>query len=90
MRSVTTNQQEQSHKDDDNDEEIEEAAPLRFQVEPEIDVIPNAALYSSYREKMSLVINKFKILFTENRIASKKQTNICDLVYKHLLSNKPV
>ena len=29
-------------------------------------------------EEMSLVINKFEKLFIEDRIASKKQTNICD------------
>ena len=76
LRSVTTNQQEQSDKDDDNDEEVEEAAPerpLRFLVESTIDVIRNAALYSSNGEEMSLVINKSEKLFTEDRIASKKQ-----------------
>ena len=81
LRSVTTNQQEQSDEDDDNNEEVEEAAPkrpLRFQVESTIDVIRIAALYSSNGEEMSLVINKFEKLFTEDRIASKKQTNICD------------
>ena len=82
LRSVTTSQQEQSDENDDNDEEAEEAAPerpLRFQVEPAIDVIQNAALYSSNGEEMSLVINKFENLFTEDRIACKKQTkNICD------------
>ena len=81
LRSVTTNQQEQSDEDDDNDKEVEETAPerpLRFQVESAIDVIRNAALYSSNGEEMSLVINKFEKLFTEDRIASKKQTNICD------------
>ena len=75
LRSVTTNQQEQSDEDDDNDEEVEETAPerpLRFQVESAIDVIRNAALYSSNGEEMSLVINKFEKLFTEDRIASKK------------------
>ena len=69
LRSVTTNQQEQSDEDDDNDEEVEEAAPertLRFQVESAIDVIRNAALYSSNGEEMSLVINKFEKLFTED------------------------
>ena len=81
LRSVTTNQQEQSNEDDDNDEEVEEAAPerqLRFQVVSAIDVIRNAALYSSNREEMSLVINKFEKLFTDDRIAFKKQKNICD------------
>ena len=89
LRSVTTNQQEQSDEDDDNDEEVEDASstsssflsterPLRFQVESAIDVTRNAALYSSNGEEMSLVINKFEKLFTEDRIASKKQTNICD------------
>ena len=81
LRSVTTNQQEQSDEDDDNDEEVEEAAPeqqLRFQVQSAIDVIRNAALYSSNGEEMSLVINKFEKLFTEDRIASKKQKGICD------------
>ena len=81
LRSVTTNQQEQSDEDDDNDEEVEEAAPeqqLRFQVQSAIDVIRNAALYSSNGEEMSLVINKFEKLFTEDRIASKKQKSICD------------
>ena len=50
LRSVTTNQQEQPDENDDNNEEAEEAAPevpLRFQVEPAINVIRNAALYSS-------------------------------------------
>ena len=42
------------------------------------DVIQNATLHSSNGEEMSLVINKFEKLFTEDRIASKKQTNICD------------
>ena len=59
LRSVTTNQQEQFDEDDDNDEEVEEAAPerpLRFQVESAIDVIRNAALYSSNGEEVSLVI----------------------------------
>ena len=68
LRSVTTNQQEQSDEDD-NDEEVEEAAPeqpLRFQVESVIDVIQNAALYSSNGEEMGLVINKFGKLFTED------------------------
>ena len=77
---VTTNQQEQSDEDD-NDEEVEQAAPerpLRFQVESAIDVIRNAALYSSNGEEMSLVVCKFKKSFTENRISSKKQTNIFD------------
>ena len=81
LRSVTTNQQEQSDEDDDNDEEVEEAAPdqqLRFQVQSAIDAIRNAALYSSNGEEMSLVINKFEKLFTEDRIASKKQKGICD------------
>ena len=81
MRSVTTNQQEQSDEGDDNDEEVEEAAPerpLRFQVESAIDVIRNAAFYSSNGEEISLVINKFEKLFAENRIASKKQKNICN------------
>ena len=43
------------------------------------DVIQNATLHSSNGEEMSLVINKFEKLFTEDRIASKKQTNICDI-----------
>ena len=63
LRSVTTNQQEQSDEDVDNDEEVEEAAqeqPLRFQVESAIDVIRNAALYSSNGEKMSLVTTSLK------------------------------
>ena len=80
MRSVTTNQQEQSDEDDDNDEEVVEAAPeqpLRFQVESTVDIIRNAALYSSNGEEMSFVIKMFKKLFTEDRIASKKHTNIC-------------
>ena len=80
LRSVTTNHQEQSDEDD-NDEEVEQAAPerpLRFQVESAIDAIRNPALYSSDGEEMSLVINKFEKFFTEDRIASKKQTNICD------------
>ena len=41
LRSVTTNQLEQSDEGDDNDKEVEEAAPerpLRFQVESAIDV----------------------------------------------------
>ena len=66
MRSVTTNQLEQSDENDDNDEE------------PAINVIQNVALYSSNGEEMNLVNNKFKKLFNEDRIASKKQTNICD------------
>ena len=81
LRSVTTNQQEQSDEHDDIDEEVEEAAPerpLRFQVESAIDVIRNAVLYSSNGEEMSHVINKFEKLFIEDRIASKKQKNICD------------
>ena len=81
LRTVTTNQQEQSDEDDNHGEEVDEAAPerpLRFQVESAIDVIRNAALYSSNGEEMSLVINKFEKLFTEDRIASKKQKNICD------------
>ena len=80
MRSVTTNQQEESDEDDDNDEEVVEAAPeqpLRFQVESTVDIIRNAALYSSNEEEMSFVIKMFKKLFTEDRIAYKKQTNIC-------------
>ena len=80
IRSVTTNQQEQSHEDDDNDEEVEEAVPeqpLTFQVESAVDIIRKAALYSSNSEEMSFVIKMFKNLFTEDRIASKKQTNIC-------------
>ena len=81
LRSITTKQQEQSDEDDDNDEEVEEAAPespLRFQVDSAIDAIRNVVLYSSNGEEMSLVINKFEKLFTEDRIASKKQKNICD------------
>ena len=81
LRHVTTNQQEQSDEDDDNDEKVEEATPerpLRFQVESAIDVIRNAALYSSNGEEMSLVINKFENLFSEDRIAFKKQKNIYD------------
>ena len=80
LRIVTTNQQEQFDEDDDNNEEVEEAAPgrpLRFQVESAIDVIRNAALYSSNGEEVSLVICKFEKLFTEDRIASKKKPNIC-------------
>ena len=72
---------EQSDEDDNDDEQVEEAAPersLRFQVESAIDVHRNAALYSNNGEEMSLVINKFEKLFTEDRIASKKQTNTCD------------
>ena len=75
LRSTTTNQQEQSDEDDDNDEEVEEATPerpLRFQLESAINIIRNAALYSSNGEEMSLVINKFEKLFTEDRIESKK------------------
>ena len=85
LRTVTTNQQEQSYEDDANDEEVEEAAseqPLRFQVESAIDVSRNATLYSSNGEEMSLVIKKFEKLFTEDRIAYKKQPNICD-IFKH-------
>ena len=81
LRSVTTNQQEQSDEDDDNDEEVEEATPerpLRFQVESAMDVIRDATLYSSNGEEMSLVINKFEKLFTEDRVTSKKQKTICD------------
>ena len=69
LRRVTTNQQEQSDEDDDNDEEVEEATPerpLRFQVESAIDVIRNTALYSSNGEEMSLFINKFENLFSED------------------------
>ena len=79
LRSVTTNQQEQSDEDDDNNEEVEEAAPertLRFQVESAIVAIRNAALYSSNGEEMSLVINKFEKLFTEDRAASGKNKQI--------------
>ena len=78
---ITDDQQDQSYEDDDNDEEVKEAAPERplwFQVESPIDVIRNAALYSSNGEEMSLVVCKFKKSFTENRISSKKQTNIFD------------
>ena len=78
LRSVTINQQEQPDEDDENNQEVEEAAPeqpLRFQVESAIDVIRNTVFYSSNGVEMSLVISK---LFTEDRIASKKQTNICD------------
>ena len=81
LGSVTTNQQEQSDGDHNNDEEVEEAAPerpVRLQVESAIDVIRNTALYSSNGEEMSPVINKFEKLFTEDRIGSKKQKNICD------------
>ena len=81
LRSVTTNHQKQSNEDDDYDEEVEETAPeqpLRFQVESALDVIRNAALYSSNGEEMSLVINKFEKSFFDDRIATKKQTNICD------------
>ena len=81
LRSVTTNQQKQSDEDDDNDEALEETTPerpLRFQVESAVDVIRNAALYSSNWEEMSLVINKFEKSFFDDRIATKKQTNICD------------
>ena len=74
---LRTNQQEQSDEDDDNDKEVEEGL-LGFQVESAIDVIQNAALYSSNEEEMSLVIKKFQKLFTEDRIASKKQKHICD------------
>ena len=73
--------EEQSDEDDDNDEEVEEAAPqrpLRFQVESAINVIRNAALYSSNGDEMSLVINKFEKLFTKDLIAPKKQIKICD------------
>ena len=52
--------------------------PIKFQVELAIDVIRKAASYSSNEEEMSLVINKLEKLFTEDRIASKKQINICD------------
>ena len=81
LRSVTTNQQEQYDEDDGHSQKVEETAPkrlLRFQVESTIDVIRNVGLYSSNGKEMSLVINKFEKLFTEDRIASKKQTNICD------------
>ena len=50
LRIVTTNQQKQSDEDDDNDEVVEETAPerpLKFQVASAVDVIRNAALYSS-------------------------------------------
>ena len=43
LRSVTTNQLEQSDENDDNDEE------------PAINVIQNVALYSSNGEEMNLV-----------------------------------
>ena len=63
LRSVTTNQQEQSDEDDGNDEGVEEAVlerPLRFKLKSAIDVIRKAVLYSSNGEEMSLVINKFE------------------------------
>ena len=46
--------------------------PLRFHVDPAIDAIQNAALYSSNGEEMNLVNNKFEKFFTEDRIAFKK------------------
>ena len=52
--------------------------PIKFQVQLAIDVIRKAASYSSNEEEMSLVINKLENLFTEDRIASKKQINICE------------
>ena len=69
LRSVTTNQQEQPDEDDENNEEVEEASPersLKFQIESVIDVIRNAALYSSKGEEMSLAINRFEMLFIED------------------------
>ena len=65
------------------DKEVEEAPPewpLRFPVEYAINVIWNAASYSSNGEEISLVINRYEKLFTEDQIASKKQTNIFDFL----------
>ena len=63
LRSATTNQQEQSDEDDDNEEEVEEVAPerpLSFQVGSAIDVIRNAALYSSNGEEFEKLSTSLK------------------------------
>ena len=75
LTSVIT-QQEESDGDDEDEEEVAPKRPSRFQVESAIDVIRNAALYSSNGEDMSLTINKFEKLFTE-RFKSAKQKEIC-------------
>ena len=43
------------------------------------NTIWNTALHSSNGGQMSLAVNKLQKFFTEDRIAFKKQTNICDL-----------
>ena len=63
LTSITT-QQEESDGDDEDEQEVAPKRPSRFQVESAIDVIRNAALYSSNGEDMSLTINKFEKLFT--------------------------
>ena len=77
LTSVTT-QQEESDGDDEDEEEVAPKRPSRFQVKSAIDVIRNAALYSSNGEDTSLTINKFEKLFTEERFKSEKQKEISD------------
>ena len=77
LTSVTT-QQEESDGDDEDEEEVAPKRPSRFQVESAIDVIRNAALYSSNGEDMSFTINKFEKLSTEELFKSAKQKEISD------------
>ena len=72
LMSVTT-QQEESDGDDEDEEEVAPKRPPRFHVESAIDVIR-----SSNGEDMSLTINKFETLFTEERFKSAKQKEISD------------
>ena len=77
LTSVTT-QQEESDGDDEDEEEVAPKRPSMLQVESDIGVIRNAALYSSNGEDMSLTINKFEKLFPEERFKSAKQKEISD------------
>ena len=88
LTSVKT-QQEESDGDDEDEEEVAPKWPSRFQVQSAIDVIRNAALYSSNGEDMSLTINKFEKLFTEERFKSAKQKEISDF-FKRVWLKKTV
>ena len=73
---------QQPGSDEDNDDEEESLAdvaperPSRSEVESALDVLKNAALYSSTGEEMTGVLLKFENMFTKERIKSAKQMDI--------------
>ena len=75
-----TKQQPGSDGDNDDEEDaLDDVAPerpSRCEIESALDVLKNAALYSSTGEEMTGVLLKFENIFTKERIKSAKQMDI--------------